>query len=110
MITIAAKEVEAALFSDGFEECGLSAAVLADEEGDIVLECDMQATREAWNVERVATRLCSLGYGLNASEKRYDEKLHSSRVVRAVPSAGEEHVKAALYIQILRRRELEGRS
>jgi hypothetical protein len=46
MVAIAPFRVEAADFGESFEQCGLAAPILADEEGDVAAQGEVDPRRE----------------------------------------------------------------
>ena len=79
MISIAAGGTVATLLGDGFEDCGLTRSILADQKGDIALELDIQPSGQTRDIEREACEVqlrmfqseLALGNTSDASEERH---------------------------------------
>ena len=54
MVSIAAGDVVAAFFGDGLENRGLARSILTDEEGNIVLEVDLEVVIQTRDRKRIA--------------------------------------------------------
>src|SRR5262249_18186485 len=83
MIAVAAREVEPALFGNRFQDSRFTAAVLADQKGDVGLECYAQPAGDTWNIKRMPPGIDALRKSSDASKERHSIACAWQRALRA---------------------------